>query len=303
MVVALAVFGVGLWQAVDGRGFAMLAAGSLGLIAVMLAWPMMAAFQGLCSSACSQQSELSERLQQISIMLDTLSEQQLLSDRARSVAYREKDREALRRAIHEEIAKRDYEAALVLTNDMEAAFGYRQEADRFRREIEARRNDEVRRQVNDAIATIERHARAENWTEATREAERVMNLHPDNPQAQTLPQEVENRRQSLKLQLMTQLREAEQRNDIDGGIQIVRRLDTYLSPQEAEAVRDTARNVFKQKLVQLGQQFTVAVNEGRTADATRIGEEITRDYPNTRMAQEVRERLAPRGSSAEPARA
>ena len=285
----------------------MLAAGCVSLIAVMVSWPLMLALEGVGLSAVAQQNELSERLQQISIMLDTISEQQLLSDRAKAVAYREKDREALRRAIHEEIARRDYEAALMLTNDMEAAFGYKQESDRFRREIESRRHEEVRRHISDAISNIDRHARGENWPEALREAERVMNLYPDHPQAQTLPQEVEHRRQALKHQLMDQLRAAEQQNDIDGGIDIVRRLDIYLSPTEAEAVRDTARNIFKQKLVQLGQQFTAAVNENRRDDAMRIGEEIVRDYPNTRISQEVRQRMDElRGGSrptAEPARA
>lgn len=291
MVVALALFGVGIWQAVIGHGFALLAAGCLAVIAVMLTWPLLLAVEGVVAAAVTQQNELAERLQQIAIMLDTISEQQLLSDRAKSVAYREKDREALRRAIHEEIAKRDFEAARVLTNDMEAAFGYKQEADRFRREIDLRRQDDVRRQINDAVLVIDRHARGESWADALREAERVMNLFPDNPQAQTLPQEVESRRQGLKRQLMDQLRDAEHKNDIDGGIDIVRRLDVYLTPQEAEAVRDTARNIFRQKLVQLGQQFTAASNDDRRDDAVRIGEEIMRDYPNTRIAQEVRERL------------
>lgn len=301
LVIALAVFGVGLWQAIDGRGWAMLAAGCVGLIAVLCAWPVMIALEGVGTSATAQQQEMAERLQQIAIMLDTISEQQLLSDRAKAVAYREKDREVLRRAIHEEIAKRDFEAALVLTNDMEAAFGYKQEADRFRREIDSRRQEDVRRQINDAVLVIDRHARGENWADALREAERVMNLFPEHPQAQTLPQEVESRRQALKRTLMDQLREAEQKNDIDGGIEIVRRLDVYLTPTEAEAVRDTARNVFRQKLLQLGQQFTAASNDNRRDDAVRIGEEIMRDYPNTRMAQEVRGRLDQmRGGSRAP---
>lgn len=307
VVIAVAILGVGLWQVIDGRGWAMLAAGSVALVAVLIAWPLMLALDALGHAALTQQQELSERLQQISIMLDTISEQQLLSDRAKSVAFREKDREALRRGIHEEIAKHDYEAALVLVTDMEAAFGYRQEADRFRREIESRRQDEVRRHVNEAVATIDRHARNENWNDALREAERVMNLYPNNEQAHTLPQEVENRRQAFKRQLMDQLREAEQRVDIDGGIAIVRKLDMYLTPAEAEAVRDSARNIFRQKLIRLGQQFTNALSDGRRDEATRVGEEIMQEYPNTRMAQEVRDKLEelrqPRSATANSAAA
>jgi len=46
-----------------------------------------------------QISMLSERLQAMSIMMHTLSEEQLLSDHVKSVVYREKDREAVRRAL------------------------------------------------------------------------------------------------------------------------------------------------------------------------------------------------------------
>src|SRR5438093_10622766 len=93
---------------------------------------------------------LSERLQQISVMLNMISENQLLSDRAKSVAFREKDRDALRRAIQEEIGRHDYEAALVLADDIESVFGYKQEADRVRREIEDKRQDELNKQISDA---------------------------------------------------------------------------------------------------------------------------------------------------------
>jgi hypothetical protein len=291
LVAAVAVFGVGVWQAASGHGWAMLAAGSVCVVGVMIAWPLMLALGVLEKAALSQQSELTERLQQISILMNTMSEQQLLSDRAKSVAFREKDREALRRAIHEEIARRDYEAALVLVTDMESTFGYRQEADRFRREVESRRQDEVRRQITDAGAMIDRHCRGENWPEACREAERILHLYPDHELARNLLAEIENRKQALKRQLLDQVREAEQRNDVEGGLDLVRRLDLYLTPAEAEQIRDTARSIFRQKLLQLGQQFNTAVNEGRADEARRIGAEITRDYPNTRMAQEVKERL------------
>src|SRR6476469_3608587 len=78
---------------------------------------------------------LTERLQQISVMLNVMSDQQTLSDRAKQVAFRDKDRDALRRAIKEDLARRDFEAALVLVDEMERMFGYKQEAAAYRQEI------------------------------------------------------------------------------------------------------------------------------------------------------------------------
>src|SRR5881394_2956768 len=133
---ALAIFGVGLYLAVQQQSWAILAAGCVSLVGVLIAWPVTQVLSEFRQMAVSREDEmanvLSDRLQQISVMLNMISEQQLLSDRAKSVAFREKDRDALRRAIQEEIANRDFEAALVLAGDMENVFGYKQEAQGLR---------------------------------------------------------------------------------------------------------------------------------------------------------------------------
>jgi hypothetical protein len=58
-----------------------------------------------------------------------------------------------------------------------------------------------------------------------------------------------------------------------------------------EAIQSTARTVFKEKLLQLGVQFRFAVQGKRWQDAVDIGLELIREFPNARMAHEVRERI------------
>src|SRR6185295_7427002 len=105
-------------------------------------------------ATCKQLEEvftpLNERVEQLSVMLNLISEQQLLSDRAKSVAFREKDREALRRAIQEDIGRQDFEAAITLADEMERVFGYRGEAERLRQQISERKNENVRRAVSES---------------------------------------------------------------------------------------------------------------------------------------------------------
>jgi hypothetical protein len=306
MLAAIAVVGLGLYLALSGAGWAMLAAGAAGVIAVACAWPI----ASLLYSAHERNSEaarelrdlMNERLQQICVMMNQLSDQQVLSDRAKSIAYRDKDREALRRAIQEEIAQQDWEAALVLVEDMEAAFGYRQEAERFREEIGQRRQDVVRRQIAEVTATIERHARGEQWPEALNEAQRLAALYPDNEQARRLPQEVEQRRDAHKQRLIDGFRQAIERKDVDGGIELLKQLDSYLSSSEAEAIQGDARALFREKLNALRQQFAEAVHQHRWSEALRIGDEIIRDFPNSGIAREVREKMdALRQRANEPA--
>ena len=249
---------------------------------------------------------VNERLQHLNVLLNQVAEQQLISERAKAIAFRDEERETLRRAIREDISKKDYDAALILANDIEAIFGYKQEADRFREEIAGMREAEVRHHVNEAITAIDWHCRSEQWTAALREAERVMALYPGDGQAQGLVGEIENRRQAHKRELLSGWHEAVGRHDVDGSIEILKRLDLYLTPAEAEQMQETARQVFKDKLMLLGQQFTQAVKDHNWHESLRVGELIVNEYPNSRMAQEVREKwdvLQRRASEPETAEA
>ncbi len=238
--------------------------------------------------------------------LNTISEQQLISDRAKTVAYRDKDREALRRAIREEMGRKDYEASRALVDDMERTFGYRQEAAQFRSEIDASQQDIIRKQVNDAVQVIDRHVRGEQWEEAHREAVKLAEMFPGNEQVVRLPQEIEARRSALKKQLVDSLKAAAARHDNDGAIEILKQVDPYLTRDEAAELEDLARGVFKERLANLKSQFSAAALDHRYAEAVRLGDIIVNEYPNTRMAQEVRDMmgtLRQRAGGAETAKA
>jgi hypothetical protein len=309
LLLALAMAAGGIWLAVQvPHSWVLLAAGGASLIAVLLAWPLATQLRLLYVDNRDRSeralTSINERFEQFSVMLNLISEQQLLSDRAKSVAFREKDSDALRRAIQEEILKQDWEAATSLANEMEKGFGYKQEADRLRNQISEKHNELIRRHITEAMAAIDRYARAEAWPDAFREAQRVAGQFPDSTMAQSLPAEVENRRQAQKKQLIDSWNDATARHDVDGAIEILKRLDMYLTPTEGEAFQETARGIFKEKLNILRTQFAVSVQDHNWNEALRLADVITRDFPNTQMAKEVREMmetLRARASGLEPA--
>ena len=295
LLLALAVLGVGIYRVAIGQSdWGMLGAGSIGLIAVAVTWPLALTLNAHRTVAARERAELMdklvERVDQMAMLLNVMSDQQLLSDRAKQVAYRDKDREAIRRAITEEMGRNDYDAASALADAMEVNFG-RGEADRLREEIRARRSEAVRKQVADVVAVIDRHTRNEQWNAAMREAERLQQVFPENETVRNLPVEIENRRQNHKRQLLASWNEAVQRHDIDGSIEILKSLDLYLTPAEAEGMQETARGVFKERLNNLCKLFATAVTDHKWQEAIRIGDVIAREYPNTRSAQEVREKM------------
>ena len=296
--VALAVFGVGIFLAIQEPGhrdWAMLAAGCVSLVLVLTTWPLAMAMTGSRDLVAKRNEqvtqELGDRLQAMSVVLNEIQESNMLSDRAKAVAYREKDRDALRRAIREDLAKRDWEAALVLADDMERVFGYRQEAMKYREEINKAQEDVIRRHTNEGLALIDRHCRAEAWSDALREAERMISAFRGDPQVMSLPQDIENRRLAHKNQLTASFRDALSRKDNDGAIEILKKLDPYLTRTEADEMQDTVRNLFKEKINDLRTQFALAVQDHKWAEAVRVGEAIVRDFPNSGIAREVKDKL------------
>lgn len=234
---------------------------------------------------------LSDRLSGISVMLNVISEQQLLSDRAKAVAFREKDRETLRRAIREELGRNDWEAAKVLVEEMEATFGYRAEADRFRSEIDEHRQDDIRQRMRDAQQKIDRMCATEDWQGAAREANEFVRRHPDFEAARRMPVEVELRRSAYKQQLLDRFNDAVLRHDGDAGVAILKKLDLYLTPAEGERLAESARSIFNDRKQKLREQFADAIAHVNFAAAIKIGEQIQVEFPNSQMAFEIRDAM------------
>ncbi len=295
LIVAMVVFIFGAYLAGKGRGFELLAAGVLSILGTLITWPIAASILAVRRASHIEQDHLShtliDRLHQISSLLTTLSQQQLLSDRAKSVAFRENDRQALRKAIREEMNAKDWDAALVLANEMETQFGYTQEAGALRAEINNNRTEVISRQIADAAAIIDEHTRMERWSYAMREAERIIQIYPNEEQAKRLPQEIEARRQSHKRQLLDTWKESVARNDIDGSIEVLKKVDPYLTPAEAASMQETARGIFRERLNNLRDKFAHAAREENWSEAVRLGELIMSEHPNSRLALEIRDTM------------
>lgn len=235
--------------------------------------------------------DLDERVAGMGEPLHAIMENTEISDSAKSIAHRAKEREALRSAIREEILHQDWEAAYYLIHQMERRFGYRQEAQRIRREVETSRQETIERMIVEAMKHIEDLCDRRAWAQARAEAERLTRLFPNHEQAKTAGDLVDRKRDDYKAELFRAYNEAFSRNESDRCVAILKELDPFLTRSEAEAIAESARGVFRAQLHQLGVQFSIAVNERRWRDALETGLRITSGFPNSRMAEEVRGRL------------
>lgn len=225
------------------------------------------------------------------IDLATISENSQLSDAVRSVTHRTRERTALRLAINEEIIRGDWEAAYALVEQLESRHGYRNEAARIREEVDQSRLRQTRDELQEAVERVKKRMEAHDWDWSRREMDRLGAAHPQNPEVRGLPALFTKLRNEHKRRLLKGWDESVQRNEVDRGIAILKELDQYLTPNEAAALEESARGVFRAKLHNLGVQFSLAVTSQDWEEAYNVGREISQEFPNSRMAEEVNARI------------
>ena len=214
-----------------------------------------------------------------------------LPDQTKSLIYHEGEFQALRKSIHAMLSKRDYAAAEALIARAESRPDLAEETARLRKDIESARTTIVDKKIVSATLEFHKFLERREWAQAKREAERLETLFPDNPQIAALPSNIRSVWTAHKHALLKEYGEACRVNDVEKSIELLKKLDKYLTPQEGEALAESARDVFKKKLHNLGVQFAIAVTDQQWSLAVTTGEEIIREYPNSRMAREVREKL------------
>jgi hypothetical protein len=235
--------------------------------------------------------QLLTALEQQKMVLDGIKEVASLSDASKQIAFRQKDREALRLAIKEDLARGDTDSALQLLNEMARRFGYQREAEEIREQIESGQRDAVNRQVRDAIEHIDDMISRFNWPEAQKEVDRILRQFPSHPDVRQLPERVQTAKDSHKRELLKQWKDAVARDDVDRSVELLRQLDQYILPSEAEAYKEAARGVFRKKLQQLGVQFALHTHDKNHIEALRIAQQIIEEFPNSRMATELKDRM------------
>ena len=300
VVTALAVVGggvlvvLGLARLSSPQGVWLIATGATVMFLFVVAVSLVVLLIKIESNAARHYSALrdvQEALTDHSNKLSEIAESVRISDDAKHVTHREEERDALRRAIYDEVRREEWDAAFHLVDQMKTRFGYAEEAERLGEEVITARTDAMRNKMAQASAHVERLFAEHNWTQAEREIERLHKALPDERRVDRLAEELKRRRERRKEELLEAWHEALRRNDLDAGIDILKELDSHLTREEARELEEAARGVFKEKLMQLGVQFKFAVSERRWLDALEIGVQITEEFPNTRMAKEVQEHL------------
>ncbi len=232
--------------------------------------------------------DLQQQLRTQNASLAEIAENVQLSDATKSIAGREKKRKALHDAIQEEILKGNWDAAYYLVDELEKRYGYRNEAARLREEVDGWRGRAKEQRLLQGLKHIEAAISRYDWRVARSLASQVLQVFPDDDRAKGLEQRVHDAFNQRKQHLLTTWQESVRNHDTERSIDLLRDLDQYLTPDEAQDLREPVRNLFKERLQGLGSQFTSAYKVKDWDTALSAAERIQLEFPTSKMAEEVR---------------
>ncbi|MFI4860720.1 MAG: hypothetical protein ACIAXF_08585 [Phycisphaerales bacterium JB063] len=221
-------------------------------------------------------------------LLNSINERMLLSETAKRIAYRHEDIDLLRSTIKTDIQNHDFDAALVLVNEIGKTYGHKEEAEEYRDQIIYARTTEMETKVDRALAKLDETLARHDFDSAGNEALKIQRLYSDSPRVKDVHRKVAHAREQYKHDLEREFLEAAKVDDVDRAMDLLKVLDRYLTEKEAGPFRETARGIIGKKRENLGVQFKIAIHDKEWLRAVAVGEHIIREFPNTRMADEAR---------------
>jgi len=235
---------------------------------------------------------IAEALEKARSILNRIDEGVRLSEPAKSASAREADKQAVRQAVFDKLQEHDFVVADEMINEIAHRPGYERLAEQLRQQAdEYRDSTDQEKGIQELINQVEKLLDNYQWTEANEQIEKLIQTYPKSEQAKALRQNLLDKKQQRKKILLTAWNDAIKRGATDRSLEILKELDLYLSPSEGLALQEAAKDVFKTKLHNLGVQFSLAVSGKNWTKALEIGRQITREFPNSRIAGEIREKL------------
>jgi hypothetical protein len=233
--------------------------------------------------------KIAETLEKNRSVLTQINQCARLSETARAIAFRDADRQSLREAVFDKLQQQDFDTTYAIIDEIAYRSEYKDLAEQLRAEADRYRDATDQERENQVIAHITKLFDTYQWAKASSLIERLIASSPKSEKAKAMRQKLLEKKEERKKILLTAWDDAVKRQDTDRSLEILRELDLYLTPNEGLALQEAARGVFRNKLHNLGVQFALAVSEKQWGKALEAAKQIVHDFPNSRMAEEIRE--------------
>jgi hypothetical protein len=235
--------------------------------------------------------EVTSALDNIRAGLLQINQSTRVSETAKAIVFREADRQSLRQVVFEKLQEQNFDAAKNIIDEIAKRTEYKDLAEELNDQLEKYRVATVQERINQSITHIEELLENYQWVKASMQIEGLIGAYPDSAEAKAMRRRLLDKKQERKRALLIEWDDTVEHRDTDRSLEILKELDMYLTPNEGSALRETASDVFRSKLHSLGTQFAIAVSEKRWNEALDIGQQIINDFPNSKMAEEIRTKL------------
>ena len=236
--------------------------------------------------------EVTGALEKIHAGLAKINQSTRISETAKAIAFRDADKQSLREAVFEKLQQQNFDAASEIIDEIAHSTVCQQLAEQLRTEADKYRDATDAERLKLVYAHIEKLLENYQWAKASTQIERLIKDDPENEKAKGLRQKLLDKKQERKKVLLNAWDDAVKRQATDRSLEILKELDFYLTPNEGLALQEAARDVFRTKLHNLGMQFSLAISGKQWPKAIEVGQQIVSDFPNSKMAEEIRERMA-----------
>lgn len=224
-------------------------------------------------------------------LLGKISQGVRLSNSAKEIAFRDHEQMELAEAVLTKVHQHDFEVADAMIKAMTARPEYQALSEQLTRTAAKYRNATEEQRIEQIISHIENLSSQFHWAQAAAQIENLIKTFPYSDKAKAMSKRLQEKKDKRKMVLLAAWDEAVKSKDTDKSLEILKELDMYLTPTEGLALQESASTVFRTKLHNLGVQFSLAVTEQRWNDALDAGRQIASDFPNSRMAQEIRGKM------------
>jgi outer membrane protein assembly factor BamD (BamD/ComL family) len=250
-------------------------------------------YESTCS--CKENSEkldnAVEMLRRNRNLLTQISQGVRLSDSAKEIAFRDTQQMELAEAVLTKLHQHDFDEAEAMIEALGRCGEYKVLTGQLRKATDRFRNATEEQRVEQVILHIDKLCEEGHWAQAEAQIESLIKTFPYSDKAKAMPRKLQERKNKRKRELLAGWDKAVKNKDTDLSLAILKELDMYLTPSEGLALQESASSVFRTKLHNLGVQFALAVSEKRWKDALGTGRHIVSDFPNSRMAKEIRSKM------------
>ena len=271
------------------------AAGVISAIAMISAVfaALLLIYETLCAlkDTAEKLENSTETLNRHNTLLVQISQGARLSDTAKEIIFRDAEQMELGEAALNKLHLHEFDEAEAMIEAMSQQLKYKDLAKRLKRMAERYRSATEEGRVNQIIAHIETLFRQNRWVQAAAQIENLINTFPYSDKAKTMPARLRAEKNRHKRELLAAWDAAIRNKETDRGLEILKELDLYLTPTEALALKESAATVFRTKLHNLGVEFSVAITDKNWQKAHELAKEIVHNFPNSRMAVEIRGKM------------